>query len=263
MIVTDENNCQADDDINILINESPDLELGENQEFCQAEQAYILNVSNSFETYEWSENETILEDTDNEININSETGTYTYSLTVTNEFCSKTDELQITINENPILDLGDDILDYEGENIELNANPENDNSIISYLWNDNSTEQTLNINENGTYSVTVTNENSCEANDEIIITFDVGISEINKNNIFEIFPNPAKNEVNFIIKNEIIFKNCNISIIDLQGKILFNENIEKNIYKKQIDISNFEKGVYFIKFNYDNNFEYKKFIVIK
>lgn len=263
LIVTDENNCQADDDINILINESPDLELGENQEFCQAEQAYILNVSNSFETYEWSENETILEDTDNEININSETGTYTYSLTVTNEFCSKTDELQITINENPILDLGDDILDYEGENIELNANPENDNSIISYLWNDNSTEQTLNINENGTYSVTVTNENSCEANDEIIITFDVGISEINKNNIFEIFPNPAKNEVNFIIKNEIIFKNCNISIIDLQGKILFNENIEKNIYKKQIDISNFEKGVYFIKFNYDNNFEYKKFIVIK
>ena len=54
----------------------------------------------------------------------------------------------------------------DGDILTLNA----ENSGSTYLWNDNSTDQTLEVTTAGTYSVTVTNADGCESEDEVVIT---------------------------------------------------------------------------------------------
>lgn len=66
----------------------------------------------------------------------------------------------------PIVDLGGDQQICEGESITLDAG----NAGATFTWSDQSTGQTLTVNEAGTYSVTVT-EGNCSATAEVTITF--------------------------------------------------------------------------------------------
>ncbi|MBA7549747.1 hypothetical protein ES705_42242 [subsurface metagenome] len=72
----------------------------------------------------------------------------------------------IVLTEPETINLGDDITACEGEIITLDAG-----SFETYLWSDESTKQILSVTTTGTYNVTVTDENSCVSNDEIIVTF--------------------------------------------------------------------------------------------
>ncbi len=66
----------------------------------------------------------------------------------------------------PTVDLGNDTSFCNGGSIILDAG----NIGSTYVWSDLSTNQTLNVNSIGTYSVTVTDPNSCTASDIIMIT---------------------------------------------------------------------------------------------
>jgi hypothetical protein len=95
------------------------------------------------------------------------TGAGTYSVTVTNlEGCSASSSVLITINTNPVVALGADVIQCGG-NVTLDAG----NTGSSYQWNDLSTNQTLTATSpaNGTYFVTVTDGNGCSGSDTINI----------------------------------------------------------------------------------------------
>ena len=80
----------------------------------------------------------------------------------------------------------------------------------------------------------------------------VGISEKpNVSNII-IYPNPASDEL-FI---DGFTKNVIISIFDISGKLLRKEQLKT----KQIDISGFSKGMYFIKFTTEEGSFVRKFV---
>ncbi len=71
------------------------------------------------------------------------------------------------------MNLGSDTAICPGASLTLNAgNPGN-----TYLWNNNTTAQTLNVTTAGTYSVTVTGSNSCSASDTIVV--DAGVVPLN------------------------------------------------------------------------------------
>ena len=73
-------------------------------------------------------------------------------------------------------------------------------------------------------------------------------------NRINIYPNPSDNKI--IIDNA---KNANIKIYDLTGKLVFSKN---NINEYQsIDLSNLNKGTYFIKVNRNNTIETRKIII--
>ncbi|TCI84885.1 T9SS type A sorting domain-containing protein [Tenacibaculum sp. M341] len=68
----------------------------------------------------------------------------------------------------------------------------------------------------------------------------------NKKDIVTIYPNPSSSgKFNVSIKNKIMGKNTQISIFDVSGKVLLTKPLNKN--NQQINISNFSKGIYFIK----------------
>ena len=92
-------------------------------------------------------------------------GTATFTFTNTATGCTNTTNL-VTVNTLPTVSLGKDTMLCQGEKITLNAGNAN-----SYLWNDNSTVQTLQVTSAGVYKVTVTNSNNCTAADSINISY--------------------------------------------------------------------------------------------
>ncbi len=84
----------------------------------------------------------------------------------------------------------------------------------------------------------------------------VGVNEINPENYsFEIYPNPAKNELN--ITSNASFKT--IKIINSIGQEIINKNVNKNIF--QLNTSSLKNGIYFVQIETKNGIFIKKFII--
>jgi hypothetical protein len=73
-----------------------------------------------------------------------------------------------------------------------------------------------------------------------------GIRQINslESFDFELFPNPAENEVNILSLNELPFL---IEIYDFTGRLVHTENSEIAKNKTSIELSEFSNGVYLVK----------------
>lgn len=153
----------------------------------------------------------------------------------------------------PVVDLGPDSIACNGSVVVLDAGPG-----ATYLWSDNSTNQTLNVSAAGTYSVLVTDQNGCQNFDAINITYiqcsivnpGGGVSQIPVDQAFTVFPNPARDyvEVNIgKIRNTMV----RITLTDILGNQLFTsaEMAEYN-YHRPIDLSKFAAGIYLIKVEY-------------
>lgn len=91
---------------------------------------------------------------------------------------------------------------------------------------------------------------------ESAYTLAVNIDDLNNISI-NIYPNPAKNFINIILQDNI--KSTNLEIINENGQILITKLNISN--KTTIDLSNFSKGIYFIKLINKNNTILKKVII--
>jgi len=116
------------------------------------------------------------------------------------------------------------------------------------------------IDNVGTISVkvTVTDLSNQSASDEFNITVN---QEVNINNLInseiKIYPNPTSENLNIDLTN---YKNVNLEIVNTLGQIIFTEkNISNEL--KNINLSNFAKGIYFINIQTDNKVYTKKFIL--
>ncbi len=89
--------------------------------------------------------------------------TTTYMVTGTDaNGCQNTATITVTINPTPVVNFGDDISACSGS-VTLNAQ----NSGSTYLWNNNTTGQTLTVTTSGTYWVAVTDGNGCTGYDTV------------------------------------------------------------------------------------------------
>lgn len=75
-------------------------------------------------------------------------------------------------------------------------------------------------------------------------------------NNFCIYPNPANDFLNISIPEN--FKTNSFSICDISGKLLLEENYIED--SKEVDISDFDKGIYIIIFSSENEQFIKKFV---
>ena len=87
-----------------------------------------------------------------------------YWVNVTNGNCIGSDTININVAQKPIVNLGNDTIMCPGDLVVLSAGA----GFSSYLWSDGSTQPTLNVNNPGKYSVTVSNS-GCKATDLIVI----------------------------------------------------------------------------------------------
>jgi len=156
--VTAANSCVGRDTIVVTLNPSPVVNLGNDTTVCEGSSA-TLNAGNTGATFLWSNTATT-----QSISV-STTGTYFVTVTGANN-CTGSDTLVLTVNEAPVVSLGNDTAICEGNVLNLDVSQ----AGASYLWDDASTNAERNIDAAGTYYVIVTDANDCSATDSIDVT---------------------------------------------------------------------------------------------
>jgi gliding motility-associated-like protein len=145
---------QQTDSVYVKVLQSPSFELGNNQVVCE-ENSVLLDAGNVGFNYDWNTNETsqTIEVTQSGI----------YSVRVYAGSCEITDDITVTVQLNPVVDLGDDIDICQGTAVLLDAQ----NAGLNYEWNTSATTKTISPTLTAEYSVIVKDALGCEGSDDI------------------------------------------------------------------------------------------------
>lgn len=161
--VTDANGCTATDDIVITENELPTVDLGGDQNVCGNDSITIDATHPDAVSYAWTPNG----ESTPTIRVSSEN--VTYGVTVTdNDGCEFITQKTITTGALPSVDLGDPNVtickDQETIVLGVDRNPGE-----TFEWNTLDTNNQIIVGTAGTYVLTVTGENGCEASDTVVV----------------------------------------------------------------------------------------------
>ena len=134
--------------------------------------------------------------------------------------------------------------------------------MIEECWGDGSTK---NITKSYTFTKGPSVDSQTPANDSkftnatltwtplVNAVEDVAAEEIN------VFPNPSNGKINVNFKQA-----TEIRIVNITGKIIYQENINNNVTKsKSIDMSNFANGIYFVNIINGEKSTVKKIVLNK
>jgi PKD repeat protein len=145
--ITDQNGCIGSDDINLIVNPVPQVNLGNDITAC-ANIPVVLDAQNLGSTYLWSDN--------SKNRTLQPTLSGNYSVAVTNSFnCTGTDDIRVVINPMPVNNLpaSPTVCD----KIALDAA----NVGATYSWATGSSSQKILVTASGKYDVTVTTPQNC------------------------------------------------------------------------------------------------------
>lgn len=158
--VTDANGCTGVDQIQIGIQQTPSINLGQDTTIC-ADGSVTINPGPGYSSYSWSNGSS-----NQTITVN-QSGLYTVTVS-TPLGCMDIDDRQVTVLPSPSVNLGPDVSFCTGESINLDAGP----GFASYQWLNGATTQFLNTAFPGTYVVTVSDGNGCTDQDTINVSLD-------------------------------------------------------------------------------------------
>ncbi|WP_162820040.1 gliding motility-associated C-terminal domain-containing protein [Kordia sp. SMS9] len=142
----------------LTVNPVPMVQLGNDIALCEGDTT-ILDATTANATYIWQDGST------NATIMVSQAGTYSVEVTVNG--CSSMDEINITYDSLPVVNLGADITLCQGETLVLDATTTN----ATYIWQNGSTNATFTVNEQGTYTVQVFS-GACTVSDQINVFFE-------------------------------------------------------------------------------------------
>jgi PKD repeat protein len=153
--VTDANGCAGSDTTIVTLDPPPTVNLGPDTIQCGG--TVTLDAGNPGALYFWSNS------TSAQTTTVSTSGTYSVNV-VTQAGCSNTDAIVVTINNQPLVDLGPDT-SICSSSVVLDAG----NPGSSYSWSTTAQTQTVTVGS-GTFHVTVTDPSGCSDRDTITVT---------------------------------------------------------------------------------------------
>ena len=174
VVLIDEFGCETTDTVNIIFDQPPVVDIGEDINVC-AGTPFTIDATTPNATYEWQDGSTDPTFTSDQAGV--------YSVIVNVFGCIDSDELLVTVNEPSLtLDLGADqnICD-QSLYILSAANP----NVESYEWQNGSTDSTFVVTSSGEYSVLMTDIFGCTYTDTIVLNLnntpvvDLGDAELN------------------------------------------------------------------------------------
>ncbi len=147
--VTDANGCTAIDAVDVTQSVSLEPVIAGDLSLCEGETG-VLDADGGFLTYQWSTTEVTPS-----IEV---TTTGDYSVTVSDASgCTGETTVSFVMNANPVASIDGDAEICTGDNTILDGGT----GFASYLWSDNTANQTLDVANGGNYSLTVTNAAGC------------------------------------------------------------------------------------------------------
>jgi len=249
LTATATNGCTASDIIHVNVVGTPNAVASNDTIVCPYS---TVNLSASGgDTYFWSNGAT-----GSNITVNPGVTTLYYVI-VSQNGCSDLDTVYVNIDD-PKPDLGNDTTVCASQSITLDGGAGNS----SYLWSTGENTQTINIDSTNiglssiTINVMVVSTRSCVGRDTITISFTdcTGLNDVDEDLFsIRIYPNPSSGK--FVIEsNETAVKDVRLSIMDANGKLIMNKEINNTTgrFNEAIDLSTQAKGVYFIKLSNNN-----------
>ena len=151
--ITNTSGCQKSAELNVVVINTPDAELGADQTTCENIEVTLNPGSPASSDFLWSTNE------DTPSISTATAGRYFVTVTGANG-CSSIDSIDISTNPLPMVDLGSDVSVCPMEELLLNA----ENAGSSYAWSNGGSDQIEAFNLTGptSISVTVTDNNNCD-----------------------------------------------------------------------------------------------------
>jgi len=181
LTVTDANGCMSTECATVVIGDVIAFDL-EDVEICDSEIPATLNGPDGFVSYFWSNGATT-----QSINVGL---SGVYVLTVFDaEGCSASADAVVTINPSPAFTLQDVTICAEDGPATLTAPA----GFVSYIWSNDATGSSTDVNESGIYSVTVVDVNGCSGSAFATVTInnaaeftleDISICEGNEATVF-------------------------------------------------------------------------------
>jgi hypothetical protein len=145
-----------------------------------------------------------------------------------------------------------------GEAAKLTASGAN-----TYTWSTGATTSSISVNPAITTSYTVTGRNTASGCSNVAtatqsVSACTSLMETEAS-LFQVYPNP--NEGSFSIRYSGGLEDVRIEITDASGRIVYNSSFEKQSEVLSVSLSDYAKGLYFLKLNYNGKQEVKKLII--
>lgn len=173
--VTDGNGCTNTDDVVVTVNNLPTADAGVDQTICNGSGVAIGGSPTGpvGATYQWSP-ATGLSSATASNPIASPTITTQYTVTVTSGVgCTSTDVVNVTVNQNPIVDAGPDQTICNGFSATIGGSPTGA-AGVTFAWTPSATlssatasNPVANPTVTTTYTVVITDANGCTASDQM------------------------------------------------------------------------------------------------
>ncbi len=229
---TDANGCQNTAQVSITVNPLPVVNAGSTQNVCPG--VPVILTASGASTYVWDNNIS-----NGQAFIPNTSGIYTVIGTDLNG-CNDTAQISVNIFPAPVVSLGNDTLVCE-YNFPVTINASG-NQNFSYSWNTGAQGQSLVVNAAGTFEVTMTDNNGCEASDDIIIESDpcAGIFEQTLSII--LYPNPFNENVQITSTESI---DAQLEVYGSDGRIVYAARM--NGQHATLSLANFARGNYMVK----------------
>jgi len=221
----------------------------------------ILTASGG-DSYLWNNGETSAS-----IDVNP-TKTTSYTVTVIKDGCQETDNVQVFIDQGIVSDpspavanAGQNVTICIGESVTLTAN-----GGSSYIWSTGEIKKNIQVNPNRTTTYTLSATRGGVTNaDKVTVTVENCNNNIVVDNTikdFEMYPNPTTGMLNVKVSN--IEKELFLTLMSLNGSVIYADkiNLKQGSVSKQIDLSKFAKGIYFVRLHNSNQNTIKKLMVI-
>lgn len=168
--VTDVNGCQNETSFDLEVLPTPVLTPGGPLEVCAGDDPFQLPMSvanvTGLAVYSWTATGPGLGFLSSTNILNPDlilpddfTGLLTYQLTVSENGCSDMAEISIFVYPQPVLGIDAPASICTGETATLSATP----GYADYQWSNGVNDQNLNVNQSGTYTVTVTDVTGCQS----------------------------------------------------------------------------------------------------
>ena len=262
--VTDSNSCQKVDSVSIDVVQKPLLSVSNDTSICLGDTITIGATSN-FSNYVWSNASSI-----QNIVINPISTTLYKVQSFNGPTCFAEDSVRVIVNTGSPINIGPDTtLDATiTPSYTYNAGV----GFISYLWQDNSSNQTLIVNYSttkagttDTISVIAENSIGCPSVDTAFVFYDFLTDIIESNSLSNrilVYPNPSSTHLNIKFV-EYLSAYKHVKLYDMKGKLVIDQVAPSNQESIRLDLmkAKISKGVYLLNIEVGGDFYQEKLII--
>jgi hypothetical protein len=155
----DDSGNSDDDSVTITVDELPVADAGDDQTICEGDT--VVLIASGGDQYLWSNGETSAS-----ISV-TPSSDITYSVEVTSNNCTSTDDVSVFVNPIPNITVSNDVTIMDGESTTLSISGSD-----NYLWSTGETTAQITVSPTitTTYTVGSTSINGCTSNGEVTVT---------------------------------------------------------------------------------------------